>query len=96
MSNGIYGYNAARINAYRPVEKTADSARETAAARTNDPATPTAARPILGADLSSDEARMISQHFPPAPQMTLRLYGPGRQAHSVNPNGVGSRLDIKG
>ena len=96
MSNGIYGYNAARINAYRPVEKAVDTPREQQGARSADTQTASAAKVNLGADLSPEEARMISQHFPSAPQMTLRLYGPGRQAQALNPNGVGSRLDIKG
>ena len=37
---------------------------------------------------------MIDRYFPPKPEMTLRLYGPGREAQSVSPTALGGRLDL--
>jgi hypothetical protein len=95
MSNGIPGFNAGRINPYHQLDRT-EGSRETTAPRTESPKRGMPARPTLGADLSVEESRMIEQNFPPSPQMTLRIYSPDKNAHSVNPNGIGSRLDLRG
>ena len=95
MSNGIPGFNAGRINPYRQLDRT-EGSRETAAPRADNSKRGTPARSTLGADLTVEESRMIEQNFPPSPQMTLRIYSPGKNAHSVNPNGIGSRLDLRG
>ncbi len=44
--------------------------------------------------LSADEQRMIDRYFPPAPELTQRLYGPDREAHAVQPDAIGGRLDL--
>ncbi|MEX0748140.1 MAG: hypothetical protein WED81_03295 [Rhodothermales bacterium] len=95
MSNGIPGFNAGRINPYRPFDRT-EGSREATAPRAETSNRGMPARAALGTDLSVEESRMIEQNFPPSPQMTLRIYSPGKNAHSVNPNGIGSRLDLRG
>lgn len=47
-------------------------------------------------DLSSAERRMIRRTFPENPDLTLRLYGPNRDAQTINPGAVGKQLDVHG
>ena len=47
-------------------------------------------------DLSSAERRMIRRAFPEDPDLSLRLYGPNRDAQTINPSAVGNQLDVQG
>lgn len=98
MNNGIFGYGTGRVNGYRQLEKSADTApARTGTASGNEEVQKSAARPVsLGSDLSDAEAGMINRYFPKTEQMELRLYGPGKKSQSVHPNGVGRRLDLRG
>lgn len=48
------------------------------------------------ADLAPEERAMIDRYFPASAEMSMRVYGPGRQSTQVNPSAVGGRLDIRG
>ncbi len=67
-----------------------------AEAKTTDETKPTASAsaPAPASDLSVAEQQMIDRYFPPKPEMTLRLYGPSREAQTVSPNALGGRLDL--
>lgn len=47
-------------------------------------------------ELSAAEQRMILRAFPEDPNLSLRLYGPNRDAQTVNPSAVGNQLDVQG
>ena len=47
-------------------------------------------------DLSRAEQQMINRYFPESEAMTLRVYGANRNAQTINPGALGSRLDLKG
>lgn len=47
-------------------------------------------------DLSTDEQAAITRNFPPNESVALRLYGPGRGVQTLNPQGLGGRLDLRG
>lgn len=47
-------------------------------------------------DLSTAERRMILRAFPEDPDLSLRLYGPNRDAQTVNPSAVGGQIDVHG
>ncbi len=53
------------------------------------------ARQPSATNLSGQEKEMIDTQFPESARMSLRLYGPARPA-SLTPDGIGSRLDLKG
>ncbi|MEM1042277.1 MAG: hypothetical protein AAGI91_06555 [Bacteroidota bacterium] len=57
-------------------------------------APPAAGTPARTGGLSIAEQQMIDRYFPPRPEMTLRLYGPGREAQTVSPGALGGRLDL--
>lgn len=95
MSHGISGYQG-RINFYRPLEHLAETPAPKKDESSQGAAPPAAMEASLGDDLSKAETRMIRNYFPESEQMKLRLYGPNRQTESVNPNGVGQRLDLRG
>lgn len=95
--NRINPYASASVNAYqRPAPAPSVSAAE-APAKAEAPAA-SAARPTDAAavPLSAAEQQMIDRAFPPSPEMALRVYGPSRQAQSVRPGALGSRLDLRG
>lgn len=72
------------------VEKAA-KARPSGDVRDRDPSTAGNA-----GDLSSAERRMIRRTFPEDPDLSLRLYGPNRDAQTINPGAVGNQLDVQG
>jgi hypothetical protein len=95
MTHGVTAYrNAAlqsaaaqtRVSDARPAEQARETERPVAAAP----------RDTAGADLSADERSMIDRYFPASSEMTMRIYGPGRQSTSVNPAALGGRLDLRG
>lgn len=52
-----------------------------------------------GADvdgLTPVEQQMINRYFPKSESMTLRLYSANRNAQTINPGAVGTRLDVRG
>lgn len=46
--------------------------------------------------LTPAEQRMILREFPEDPNLSLRLYGPNRDAQTINPSAVGNQLDVQG
>ncbi|MEF8816890.1 MAG: hypothetical protein V5A20_02245 [Salinibacter sp.] len=46
--------------------------------------------------LTTQEREAISENFPEDPELSMRLYGRGRGAQTVNPNAVGGNLDVTG
>jgi hypothetical protein len=47
-------------------------------------------------DLTVQERQMIEKTFPEKPELSMRLYGRSRGTQTVNPDAVGSRLDVRG
>lgn len=101
-----------KINAYGPLGFSPYSARSNnvdrsalKAARVEKSA---AARPSRGvsehgssppsdtSELTTAEQRMILRAFPKDPNLSLRLYGPNRDAQTINPSAVGNQLDVQG
>jgi len=58
------------------------------------PAARPAAEPAAPA-LSDAERAALARAFPEAPALALRLYGPQRQATTVAPPALGTRLDLR-
>jgi hypothetical protein len=54
------------------------------------------ASPRSSDSLSTAERRMILRAFPENPDLSLRLYGPNRDAQTINPSAVGNQLDVQG
>lgn len=48
------------------------------------------------AELTTAEQRMILREFPEDPDLSLRLYGPNRDAQTINPGAIGNQLDVQG
>jgi hypothetical protein len=94
MSNGIPSNSYSRINAYRQASQPQEVQPRPEVAAARPPAAPQQARAANG--LSQAEQQMIDRYFPASPGLSLRLYGADRSAQQVNPNGVGSRLDLRG
>ncbi len=46
--------------------------------------------------LSLPEWQMIQRYFPPSEKLALRLYGPDRSTHTLQPGAIGSQLDVRG
>lgn len=46
--------------------------------------------------LTTQERKAIAENFPEDPELSMRLYGRGRDAQTVNPNAVGGNLDVTG
>lgn len=46
--------------------------------------------------LSLPEWQMIQRYFPPSEKLALRLYGPDRSMHTLQPGALGSQLDVRG
>lgn len=97
MSYGINAYQHARLNAYSRVQSQSETppaqapAAPEQAAETGRPASSGAAQ-----GLSRDEQHMISRYFPERPELSMRLYGPDQHARTVQPDALGSRLDVSG
>jgi hypothetical protein len=96
MSHGINSYYRNTIGpspaTHSPASaRPATSVRELAAARSAQQAAPAQAD-----GLSEAETQMISRYFPASESVSLRVYGPGAGARTLNPATVGSRLDIQG
>lgn len=74
--------------------KSASSARETTSAQEapDDTAFPEGAE----SDLTAQEQEMIEEHFPEDSELSMRLYGRGRDTQTVNPDTVGRNLDVTG
>ncbi|NNF59049.1 MAG: hypothetical protein HKN04_12515 [Rhodothermaceae bacterium] len=85
---------AAYTRAQTPSVPTAPTAPAEAKPSAEAKSTASASEPAQPSDLSVDEQQMIDRYFPPKPEMTLRLYGPGREAQTVSPNALGGRLDL--
>jgi hypothetical protein len=47
-------------------------------------------------DLTTQERQMIEENFPEDPELSMRLYGRGRDAKTVSSNTVGENLDVTG
>ncbi len=96
MNDGISGYNG-RLGLHHQLEHLSGAApQEERRANRPKASDKPPASPSFGPDLSNAESRMIDRYFPESEEMTLRLYGPDQKAESVNPNAVGSRLDLRG
>ena len=100
MSNGIPSFDHNRINLYRQTQQNSEiQSRKSGPvehqAHKQQPVRQTQS-PDHGKDLTEAEQLLIDQYFPPSPQMNLRLYGPGKSTKTINPNAVGSRLDLRG
>ena len=76
------------------------SAQPAKASRASQPPAATSAAPLGAAakasTLTEPEQQMIARQFPDAPELSMRLYGPGRGAETIRPGAVGSRLDVQG
>ena len=76
------------------------SAQPAASSRTSQlsAAAPNAAKTSAASTsaLTESEQQMIARQFPNAPKLSMRLYGPDRDAQTVRPSAVGSRLDVQG
>lgn len=98
MSNPIRSYSQTPLQAYGPAPQPPTPASGARPAQTAEPAQP--ARPAApqaeARSLSAAEQQMIDRFFPAEPRMTLKLYGPGRGAHTVDPTALGTRLDLSG
>ena len=46
--------------------------------------------------LTTQEREAIAENFPDDPELSMRLYGRGRDAQTVNPDAVGGNLDVTG
>ena len=100
MSHPIHSTSHAHVNPYRQASQTAQTPTARQAAGTGalevKQAVPAPAAAGEADPLSKAEQQMIDRYFPPSTEMTLRLYNPGRGAHTVNPGAVGTRLDLRG
>lgn len=55
----------------------------------------TALQKTAQSDLTSQEQQMIKENFPDDPELSMRLYGRGRDARTVSST-VGENLDVTG
>jgi len=89
-----FGYG--RVNPYRSASTVQEVQQRAEVQQARPAEAAQQARPAAAGDLSTAEQQMIDRYFPPAPALTLRLYGANRAAQHVNPNAVGGRLDLMG
>jgi hypothetical protein len=47
-------------------------------------------------NLTTQEQQMIEERFPEDPELSMRLYGRGRDAQTVRSNSLGGNLDVTG
>lgn len=99
MNNRIGSYLNTQLQAYQRTQQ----AREAQAPSPTPASAPTGpvqaqqpAQPASPTALTKAEEQMIDRFFPPTPALSLRLYGPGRTTHNLNPGALGSRLDLRG
>ncbi|WP_103029088.1 hypothetical protein [Salinibacter altiplanensis] len=72
-------------------EKSASPPEESSEAQ-RAPASPEAS----GDTLTTQEKTAIEENFPEDPELSMQLYGRGRESQTVNPNAVGGNLDVTG
>ncbi len=60
------------------------------------PSEPPAAQHARPEGVTQEEWTWIQRHFPPSEKMMFRLYGPNRTLQTLQPGGLGTRLDVKG
>ena len=82
-----------RINPYRA---SAAAMQPTAPRRLAAMPDAPAAKQESAAGLTAAEQTAIDRLFPPSETLEMRVYGAGRQAHTVNPKALGTRLDLRG
>ena len=75
-------------------EKSASSAEKSS--ETQPTSSPAEAQDASDDALTTQERKAIEENFPEDPELSMRLYGRGRGAQTVNPNSVGSNLDVTG
>lgn len=92
MRNGINPYQQSRIHAFTPPKP----AQARSAAEPSAPSQAAAPAKAAAPGLSAEEQQMIDRYFPETPSLSMRLYGPGRTAQTLQPNALGSRLDLRG
>lgn len=96
MSNRINPY---RHNVYRP-QSASQPNRAEAAQKAEAPAeaqrSSEAPEPEAMKDLSRPEQKMIQRYFPDNPDLSMRLYGADRNEQQVNPEALGSHIDLRG
>lgn len=56
----------------------------------------TALQKTAQSDLTTQEQQMIEENFPEDPELSMRLYGRGRDTTTVSSNNVGGNLDVTG
>lgn len=95
MTNRINAYQQAR---FTPSQRIAapTAPQPTAPPQATRTASATGVAPQAASPLSTDEQQMIQQYFPESPQLALRLYGPNRTTRTLQPDALGSRLDVRG
>lgn len=104
MSKKINGFSPL---GYSPYANRSSTVEQDAlqSARVEKSAEPRAAEPVdqrkeaaasAPNDLSRAEQRMILRAFPENPDLSLRLYGPNRDAQTINPGAVGNQIDVQG
>lgn len=104
MSKKINGYGPLQFNPYTSrannVDRSAmESARveKTSTSRSSEDVSEHGTPPPGEADeLTTAEQRMILREFPEDPDLSLRLYGPNRDAQTINPSALGNQLDVQG
>jgi len=87
----IQAFRAPAVQAYQATSSVKRTAAPAVAAQ---PSTVGAQAAAPG--LEQDEQQMISRYFPASSEMSMRLYGPGRGAQSINPAALGRHLDLQG
>lgn len=96
MSNPIHGYRQMPVDAFAGIRQTTGLQPKSPIAETPETSSAGAVRRSVTTGLTPAEQQMIDRYFPESPVMAMRLYGPGRQAQTVRPTGVGSMLDLRG
>lgn len=87
MTNGISAYRLASALPTRVAENRRPE---------SDEPPPATAQATRHPDLSTEEHAMIDRYFPSSPEMSMRIYGPGRKTSNLNPAALGGRLDLRG
>lgn len=96
MSNLINGYRQMPVDPYAGTRQATGLQPRSPIAETPETVGAKTVRRPAAPGLSSAEQHMIDRYFPESPAMAMRLYGPGRQAQTVRPAGIGSMLDLRG
>ncbi|RME56397.1 MAG: hypothetical protein D6790_14760 [Caldilineae bacterium] len=96
MSNRINPYRSLPITAYQRPEPARETTGTEPVRASEAAPRPAASKLAQQVPLSAEEQRMIDEHFPPRPTLTLRLYGPDQSTRTVYPAALGTRLDVRG